>query len=57
MNHNKRNSYVPFHPPPEKDGPKEEQSNIGQRTDYKNSVGYMIPTRYVGVSFYIQEVS
>ncbi len=37
--------------------PKKEQSNRSQRTDYKNSTGYMIPTRFVGVSFYIKEAS
>lgn len=51
----KARSHVFRHPPPNKI--KKEQSNIGQRTDFKNSVGYMIPTRYVGVSFYIKEVS
>jgi hypothetical protein len=45
-----------FNPPPE-DEPKESKSNRSQRTDYKNSTGYMIPTRFVGVSFYIKEAS
>lgn len=44
-----------FQPPPQaEDGPKEAKSNIGQRTDLKNSVGeeiILIPTRFLGVSF------
>ena len=55
MNHNKRSSYIPFHPPPEKDGIKEETSKVAgdQGTDVKFSTDQivMIPTRFVGVSF------
>jgi hypothetical protein len=58
MNHLKRlRSYTPFHPPPE-DGLKEEKSiRRCQGTDYNYSTGYMIPTRFLGVNFYIKEVS
>ena len=60
MNHPKRNSYIPFHPPPE-DGPKESKSNIadGEGTDSKISTRQiiMIPTRYLGVSICLKEVS
>ena len=51
----KRQSYTPFHPPP--DDIKKEQSNIRQRTDFKTSVGLMVPTRFVGINFYIKGAS
>ena len=48
----KPRSHVFRHPPP--DHIKKGKSNIRQRTDYKTSVGLMVPTRFVGVNFYIK---
>ena len=51
----KPRSHVFRHPPP--NDIKKEQSNICQRTDFKTSVGLMVPTRFVGINFYIKGAS